>query len=163
MDKQFLEFWGNLLLQAAKGQAQVENFSKWLSRSGSSVQTLTDLFKRAYGLDADRAFDPGQNPDLQKAFDRFKKAHEDYLAMLNVVPLERFRELEAQNEILQQEVTRLKADLKRMRGGSTDADKRQSEEVMTEFQDLLLKQQREFQSLTRQMSRFWSDPSKNQE
>ena len=159
MDKQFLEFWGNLLLQAAKGQAQMENFSRWLSQSSSSVQNLTDLFKRTYGLDVNRASDPDKSPEWQKAFDRFHKSYEDYLALLSVVPLARYRELEAQNAALEKEVARLKKDLKQSSRRSSDASQGQPEEVISEFQNLLLKQQREFEALTQEMSNHWHDKS----
>ena len=159
MDKQFLEFWGNLLLQAAKGQAQMENFNKWLSQSGGNVQNLTDLFKHAYGLKADKATAPDQSPDWQKAFGHFHKAYEDYLALLNVVPLARYRELETQNTALEKEVAQLKKDLEQAGRRSSHSSRGQSEKVISEFEKLLLKQQREFQTLTQQMSDHWRDKS----
>jgi hypothetical protein len=163
MDKQFLEFWGNMLLQAAQGQAQMENFNRWLSQSGSRVGNVPDLFQQAYGLNVNRASGPDKSPDWQKAFDRFHKAYEDYLALLNVVPLARYQALEAQNAALEDQVAQLKKDLERLGRQSQDAGKGPSEEVMTEFQNLLSKQQREFQTLTDQMSRLWPDRPTDQD
>ena len=159
MDKKFLEFWGKLFIQAAKGQAQMENFSKWLSQSGGSVQNLTDLFNRAYGLEKGMATARDKNPDWQKAFDQFHQAYEDYLALLNVVPLARYRELEAQNTALAKEVKQLKKDLEQLGHRSSVADKRQTEDMVSDFQNLLLKQQQEFQALTQQLANHLRDTS----
>jgi hypothetical protein len=32
MDRHFLEFWGNFLINAAKGQKQMEDMSKWMQQ-----------------------------------------------------------------------------------------------------------------------------------
>jgi Skp family chaperone for outer membrane proteins len=155
MDKQFLEFWGNALLQAARGQAQMENISKWLSQAGSGVPKLTELFEQTYGLASTGKAIAHQSPDWQRATDRFNQAFEDYLALLNVVPLARYRELEEKNAALQKEVDRLRNELKDLRSGLAKTGQGASEEVISGLQSLLQKQQREFQDLTRQMSKYW--------
>ncbi len=153
MDKQFLEFLGNLLLQAAKGQEQVENLSKWLAQGTSGVQSLTDQFKQVYNLDSTEAPATDQDTAWQQASDRFNKAYEDYLDLLSVVPMARYRELESQNASLQKEVTRLHKEIDRLRGAPQNTG-RPADEVITDFQALLQKQQREFEDLTRQFKRF---------
>ena len=51
MDRQFLEFWGNYLLAAAKGQKQLEDMNQWLNQGFSGYEELTAMFKKFYGLE----------------------------------------------------------------------------------------------------------------
>jgi len=51
MDRQFLEFWGNFLLNAANGQKQLEDMTHWMKKGFSGFDELTDMFQRFYGLD----------------------------------------------------------------------------------------------------------------
>lgn len=168
MDKKFLEFWGNLLLQAAKGQEQMENISKWLAQGSqgtqgtSAVQSLTDQFKRVYNLDSTAATaTTDQRVAMQQATDRFNKAYEEYLGLLSVVPKARFRELESKNELLQKEVARLQQELDRLRGAPEGAGG-QADETITDFNALLQKQQRQLEDLTRQFKRFWNEQAEGQ-
>jgi len=161
MDKQFLEFWGNVMLQAAKGQAQVENISKWLAQGAGGVQNLTDQFKRAYNIDATETPSTDQHTAWQQATDRFNKAYEDYLALLSVVPQARYRELESKNEALQKEVTRLQQEIARLRGAPEGAGG-PADETIADFHALLEKQQRDFEDLTRQFKRFWNEQADGQ-
>jgi predicted nucleic acid-binding Zn-ribbon protein len=154
MDKQFLEFWGNVLLQAAKGQAQVENIGKWLDQGASGVQNLTDQFRRTYNLASEKTPTADQQTALQQATDRFNKAYEDYLALLSVVPEARYRELESKNESLQKEVARLQQEIARLRGAPEGAGE-PADETIADFHALVEKQQRDFEDLTRQFKRFW--------
>jgi hypothetical protein len=51
MDRKFLEFWGNALLNAAKGQEQVENLNR-LARDGfKTFEQQLSLFQKLYDLD----------------------------------------------------------------------------------------------------------------
>jgi len=156
MDKQFLEFWGNLLLQAAKGQAQMENIGKWITQGTGGGQTLEDQFRRAYHLDSKETSATDHPDAFQQAADRFKEAYEDYLSLLDVVPRTRFRELESKNASLQEEVTRLQKEIDRLRGALHGSGE-QSQEVIADFQLLLQKQQREFQDLAQQFKTLWRE------
>jgi len=161
MDKHFLEFWGNLLLQAAQGQAQIEKVNQWLSQGFKGAQDLTDLFKRIYNLDADNTPRKGFSNGFQQAAERFNEAYKDYLALMDVVPGERYRELEAQNAELQTDLERLQQEIDRLRGRPS-ANSAPTEEIVADFQALLQKQQRAFQDLTRQFSGTLEQPPPSQ-
>jgi thioredoxin-like negative regulator of GroEL len=158
MDKHFLEFWGNLLLQAAQGQAQIENTAQWLKKN-HSMEPFTTLFKRIYNLDSAATPSDAYQATWQEAMERFKKAYEGYLSLLDTVPQERYRELESQNQLLKKEVARQQEEIERLRRilkkDGSDAD-----QAVRELQTLLIKQQREFQDLTRQFESFWAPKTK---
>ena len=52
MDSRFLEFWGNFLLSAAKGQKQMEEMADWVGQGfkAAGFEDLAAMFTRAYGL-----------------------------------------------------------------------------------------------------------------
>ena len=50
MDRQFLEFWGNFLLSAAKSQKQLEDMTEWMKGGLKGFEELTSLFRKIYGL-----------------------------------------------------------------------------------------------------------------
>jgi len=43
MDRNFLEFWGNYLLAVARGQKQMEEFSRWMQQGLQGREELTEL------------------------------------------------------------------------------------------------------------------------
>jgi thioredoxin-like negative regulator of GroEL len=158
MDKHFLEFWGNLLLQAAQGQAQIENMAEWLKTS-RGTEPLTTLFKRIYNLDSAATPSGAYQATWQEAMERFKKAYEGYLSLLDTVPKERYRELELQNELLKKEVARQQEEIERLHR-ILSKDGSDADQAVRELQALLIKQQREFQDLTRQFESFWAPKTK---
>jgi dTDP-4-amino-4,6-dideoxygalactose transaminase len=67
MDRQFLEFWGNYLLAAAKGQKQLEDLNRWIRRGCSGFEELTAMFKKYYGLQDPRRKDSAADQAWQNA------------------------------------------------------------------------------------------------
>ena len=65
MDRHFLEFWGNFLLQVANGQKQLEDLAKW-SKQGVNFGDFTTLFRQAYGLEQLNAGQPRISSNLEK-------------------------------------------------------------------------------------------------
>ena len=51
MDKQFLEFWGNIMLASAKGQQQLDDIMKWFSGNFGESKDISALFCKMYGID----------------------------------------------------------------------------------------------------------------
>jgi hypothetical protein len=50
MDRQFLEFWGNFMLNAAKSQKQLEDLTAWMKGGHKGFEELSSLFQKTYGL-----------------------------------------------------------------------------------------------------------------
>ncbi len=146
MNRQFLEFWGNFLLQAAKGQKQMEDLARWSRKGFSSFGDLLPMFRQAYGLeDADQ-----DSPDAvklwKKAEEDFRHSFEDYLSLLGVVPREEYAELARKYEKLKEQVADQEETIRHLRellaGKGLDLGT-----ATREFQKLLQKQGAEFQKL----------------
>jgi hypothetical protein len=48
MDRQFLEFLGSFFLNAAKGQKQLEELTRWIGGGFSGFDELTRMFRKFY-------------------------------------------------------------------------------------------------------------------
>ncbi len=88
MDRQFLEFWGNFLLNAAKGQQPLEDMGKWMGGRFTGFDALSNLFQKVYGLEKVEEESPDYLKMWTGAREDFTKSFKDYLALLGVVPRE---------------------------------------------------------------------------
>ncbi len=115
MDQNFLEFWGNFLISAAKGQQQLEDLTNFLKGDFAKTQGLTDSFLKAYGLENldDR------HPDFQKIWQKskqdFQESHRTYLNLLGVAPREDYVELAHRCEELKTKVADQEETIKNLR------------------------------------------------
>jgi uncharacterized coiled-coil protein SlyX len=103
MDKNFMEFWGNFLLTAAKGQQQLEDMTTWVNRGFKDFDEMTGLFRKSYGLDRlkDAPSDEASNAWTQ-AEESFKKSWGDYMALFGVVPRDQYLDLVRKYEELKE-------------------------------------------------------------
>ena len=152
MDKQFLEFWGNFLLSAAKGQRQLDEFSRWMSQGMSGLRGLTDMFRQFYGLGNEG---PGDDVDWKTARNSFEKAYRAYLDTLGVVPKSDYMALKKQLEALQKKAQDQEAALRKLRFELSESRMAQGD-VVRGFQELIQVQSEQFQELTDSVSRFFT-------
>jgi len=146
MDRKFLEFWGNFLLSAARGQEQVENLNRLASEGFKTFEQQLALFQKFYGLD--------QKPDpatpyaemWTKAAADFMKSYQEFVGLMGMVPREDYEALSRENEALKKRVGELEESLRRGRKkpGGTDVD---PAEVVKGFEGLMKKQAEQFQAL----------------
>jgi hypothetical protein len=146
MEKHFLEFWGNLLLQAAKGQKHLEDLSQWSSRGFLNFGDLTALFRKFYGLDQLEPDSPNYLKMWEKAEEDFRDSFRDYLSLLGVVPREEYVELAKKYEKLKEKVADQEETIKHLR--MLLSDKGLDFAVASaDFQKLMKKQTDQFQEL----------------
>lgn len=104
MDPKFLEFWGELLLGAAKGQRQLKETADWMDQGLSPFGDMGTLFRRAYGLEAV----PEKSPDFpqrwEKASEAFRSSMKEYCSLLGVVPLKEYTDLLSRYEETERKV-----------------------------------------------------------
>ena len=102
MDRHFLEFWGNFLINAAKGQQQFDELTQWMHQGFKGFEELTALFRKAYGLEK-----PESTPEYQqtwhKATREFRESLNTYLSLLGVIPLSEHLALVEKYEALKKE------------------------------------------------------------
>jgi len=100
MDRHFLELWGTLLLNASKGQKQVEDLVKLMGGDLSSFEDISEMFGKIYGIDFFSKNTPEYMDTWKKATENFNTASKDFLAMMDLVPRKDYLELLRQNEEL---------------------------------------------------------------
>ncbi len=158
MDRHFLEFWGNFLLQVAKGQKQLEDLAKWSKTSFLNFGEFTTLFRQAYGLEQS----PQESPDYaamwQKAEQDFRNSFQDYLSLLGVVPRGEYVELARKYEELEKRLAEREEIIQHLR--QLLADKGLDLAVVTlEFQQLMKKQGEQFQELLQNFGEAFKEPT----
>jgi uncharacterized coiled-coil protein SlyX len=146
MDRQFLEFWGNYLLAAAKGQQQLEDLNRWISQGFSGFEELTAMFNKFYGLE----HPPQKNSDSAKAWENaaagFRNSFNAYLDLMGVVPRDKYQALEQKCAALQKKVADQDETIKILRSLLTEEGTYQGETVKV-FQNLVNKQSDAFETL----------------
>lgn len=153
MDKQFLEFWGNLLLSAAKGQRQLDEFSRWMAQGMSGFRDLTAMFQQFYDLDVEGA---GGDERWNSARSAFATAYRAYLDSLGAVPRSELTALEKKCAALQKTVAEQEAALRRLRLELSESRMTQGD-VVRGFQELMQVQCEQFKQVTDSFTRFFAD------
>jgi uncharacterized coiled-coil protein SlyX len=159
MDRQFLEFWGNYLLNVAKGQKQMEEVTEWIRKGFSGFEEMNSLFRKIYGLDKT----PQGTPDYFKAWKKaqvdFKKSFADYLNLLGVVPLDVHLELVRKYEELKEKVASQEETIKHLRMLLAESQGANSAEVTRHFDELIKKQSDQFQNLIEGFNKMFKKDS----
>lgn len=153
MDKHFLEFWGNFQLNAAKGQRQMEDMSEWMKQGLRGFEDLTAMFRKSYGLED---MTEGTNAYLKswkKAAEDFQKSSRDYLDLMVMVPKDEHLELVEKYENLKKKVADQDETIRHLRMLLEEKGTNQGEATKG-FEDLLKRQNRQFQELMESFSNF---------
>jgi uncharacterized coiled-coil protein SlyX len=162
MDRHFLEFWGSFLLQAAKGQKQLEDLAKWSKRGFSNFGDFTTLFRQAYGLDQPEQENPDYQEIWRKAEKDFRASFQDYLSLLGAVPREEYVELARKYEKLEEKLAEQEETIKHLRQLLSDKGL-DSAVVSLEFQKLVQKQGETFQELMKDFGEAFEKEATNAE
>ncbi len=158
MNTQFFEFWGNFLINVAKGQKQLDDMSTWMKQGYNDADDLASLFRRCYGLNAS---DTGtaQDPQAwQEAVGEFQNTFTQFAAQWGWVPqaehqqaLEKCAALEKQVEAQQATIHQLR-DLLAQKGLGYS-------ELLQHMQGSLKDQSDQFQALMENIRSAFNDKS----
>jgi hypothetical protein len=146
MDKRFLEFWGNLLINAAKGQEQIENLQRLIDEGFKPFETQLNLFRKFYGLE-NKTGPPAVNDQLwEKATQDFLNSCEEFIGIWGMVPRKTYDALAGENENLKKKIADLEKRLQRrkQKGNRQEMD---TGEIARGFEGLIKKQAEQFQTL----------------
>lgn len=164
MDSQFLEFWGQSLLNLARGQRQLEELNRWMggTADGGGADRLADLFRASYGLETLEKDGAEYLKLFEKASRSYQQSLREYLALFDVVP-------RGDMEALQQECDALKAKIADQEraieqlGNIINKKVRAPEEATRDLKNLLEKQAHEFQKVMKTMGQAFEqkNPSKS--
>ncbi len=157
MDSNFLEFWGNFLLSAARNQKQMEDMQKWMQQGFRGFEDITALFRKIYGVkpSGEACFDYGEF--WKKAQADFTESFKDYLNLLGVVPRDEYLALVKKYEELKERVSSQEETIKHLRMLFTNVKEADYERVSRKFDNLLQKQGEQFQQLMDNFSSMFTD------
>jgi len=147
MDRQFLEFWGEFLLNAARGKKQLEDIAKWMGSGLKGFEELTSLFRKIYGLEKTEQSSPDYLKVWTEAQANFSESFKEYLALLGVVPREEYLVLVKKYEELKERVESQEETIKHLRMLVSEAKKEEHRDLTGHFEELVKKQGEEFQKL----------------
>ena len=151
MDSKFLEFWGNYMLAAARGQKQLEDLNKWINQGFSGFKELSALFEKYYGLETSRPKNRESADAWQSAAACFRDSYEAYLNMIGAVPKEKCRQLEQKLSDIEQKVAERDETITILRNLLAEKGTYQGETVKA-LQDLVNKQAGAFESFMKSIS-----------
>ena len=149
MDSKFLEFWGNFLLNAAKGQEQAEGLNRMVREGYKTFEQQLSLFEKFYGLD--KKPDPS-TPYAEmwaKAASDFAKSYQEFMGVMGMVPREDY-------EVLKKKAADLEEALQRgeKRTGVKEID---TAEIAKGFEGLMKEQAEQFQALMASYGKLYEE------
>ena len=153
MDRHFLKFWGNFLLQAAEGQKRVEDLSRWMNSGFSLPGDLTEMFTEAYGLKPKPASGSKLPRDWEKASEQFQQAFSEYLDLFGAVPRSRHEALRKKKERLEKTVEEQARTIVELKTALAQS-RMQSGDVLSGFQQLIDVQNEQFRQVSENLNRF---------
>lgn len=106
MDKQFLQFLGSFFLNAAKGQKQLEDMTRWIGGGFSGSDELASMFRKFYGMNALPLASQDNARAWETASENFKKSYHEWLNLMSVIPKSEYQILEKKCEALEEKVAR---------------------------------------------------------
>jgi phage tail tape-measure protein len=161
VDKHFLEFWGNFLINAAKGQKQLQDMSKWMQQGFEGFDELTAMFKKFYGLEQMEKDTPSYMETWKKASENFQKSFKNYLDLVGVVSKDEHLSLVKKYEELKEKVVSQEETIKHLRMLLEDKRAETQGEFVKGFREIIEKQSEQFQETMEAFGRFFKK-DKNQ-
>jgi uncharacterized coiled-coil protein SlyX len=152
MDKHFLEFWGNFLLNAARGQKQLEEMAKWMQQGFTGFENLNEMFRKCYGFDENI---PDDSSTREKAQADFQKSFNEYLSLFGVVPREEHLALVKKYEELRQRVAAQEETIRHLRMLMEEKGFDQSK-LISGLQELMVEQGEQFRRLMASFSDLYN-------
>jgi hypothetical protein len=145
VDKHFLEFWGNVLINAAKEQKRMEDLSKWMQQGFKGFDDLSEMFKKFYGLEHMEKDTPAYMDIWEKASENFLNSFKDYLNLMGMVSKDEHLTLIKKYEKLKEKAAAQEETINHLRLLSEEKKIENQEELVQGFHDLIEKQSNQFQ------------------
>ena len=115
MDRQFLEFLGSFFLNAAKGQKQLEDMTRWIRGGFSGFDDLTRMFRKFYGMNELPLASPDYARAWETASENFKKSYHEWLNLMSVIPKSEYQTLQKKCEGLEEKVASQDETIRQLR------------------------------------------------
>lgn len=155
MDRHFLEFWGNFLINTAKEQKRMEDLSKWLQQGFKGFDDLTEMFKKFYGLEHMEKDTPAYMESWENASESFLNSYKNYLNLMGMVSKDEHLTLIKKYENLKEKVADLEETNNHLRMLLDQRKAESQEELVQGFHDLIDKQSKQFQETMETFGSFF--------
>jgi hypothetical protein len=155
MDRQFLELWGNLLINASKGQKQIEDLTIWINHGFKETSHSTSVFRKIYGLDNPSDHNAeGYLKEWNKASIACQKSFNEYLGLIGSVSSEDYSALIKEHKALKQKAFVQEETIRDLRKllDENGIDHGQDDTV-TAFRKMFNRQTKQFQKLIEGLSK----------
>ena len=154
MNKDFLEFWGNFLLQAAKGQRQLEEAMKWVQLGTESIEAQRDFWNSFGAAKKEIENKPDTVEMWGKSLEDFRKSYREFVKLFGMVPMDQYQVLLKKNEALEKKLAEQKKRPPKVRSAGKDALDAQRE-IEKGLQELIQKQGEQFKELMESITTFY--------
>lgn len=161
MDANFLEFFGQMLIQTAKGKRQMEQFSNWMQQgiNATSMAGFSDHFQRIYGL-TNISKESDQYIQLyKKAQADFFAAYGEFMGLMGLVSEKKYKTLRREYESLSKKcrsqekmIAKLTAKLNKGENPSID--------LTDQLADIIEKQKSEFAKTVKSLGKVFDSSKK---
>ena len=155
MDHNFLEFWGNLLINAAKQQKQMEDLAEWMQQGFKGVDEWTAMFNKFYGMEHLKKNTPAYMESWEEASERFFNSFKDYLDLMGMVPKNEHLALVKKYEELKEKVADKEETIHHLRMLLEKRKAESQDEMVQGFQTLIDKQSKQFQQTMEAFGSFF--------
>lgn len=156
MDRNILELWGNMFLNAAKSQKQFEDLARWMGGDFSGFEEIGDLFGSMYGLDMFAKNTPEYLKIWKKATQDLHASFKEFLSLMDLVPRQDCESLLRENEELRQKLAEQEDALKKFQG-VFDSRLAGQDEGLKGFETLIQDQTRQFSELLSSFTQMFGD------
>lgn len=158
MDRNFFEFWGQLFLNVAKGQQQLEDLNALLRQGLDGYESVRTMFRNMYGLDETSELFPDNVALWEKTSGNFQASLRQLMDFWGVVPKQDQQALISKCDTLEKKVEQQEQMIRHLR--SLLVGKQDTAVATKDFQDLLVKQQKEFETLVNTMGFAFEEKKK---
>jgi hypothetical protein len=145
VEKNFLEFWGNFLINTAKEQKRMEDLSKWVQQGFKGFDEFTAMFNKFYGLEQMEKDTPAYMDTWEKASENFLNSFKNYLNLMGMVSKDEHLTLIKKYEELKEKAAAQEKTIKHLRLLLEEKKTKSQEELVQGFHDLIEKQSNQFQ------------------
>lgn len=152
MDRNFYEFWGQMFLNLAKGQKQIEDFRKWFGQGLMGYESMNAMFRKAYGLDRIEEESPDYAEIWKKSVETFQKSFREGLSLMEVVPKGEYEKLVQKCSALEKTTAEQEETIRTLKRLLTEEASGAPAAALEDLQGLLKNQQAQFQELVKNMT-----------
>lgn len=157
MDKNFLEFWGNSLLNAARSQEQFEKMTAWVQQGFKGFEEMNARFLKAYGLGGRPEGSSDFSAAWKKAEEEFLHSFNEYMNLLGFVPKKEHLDLVKRYEEIKEKLSSREETIKHLRMLLSESKIEGQGEMTRQFSDLIRKQNDQFRDMMDNFSKAFKD------